>query len=46
MSANKKIVIFQFSISAPDKGSRKFSFMPKHFGHFGKILRLKNNWAV
>jgi hypothetical protein len=36
MSANKKIVISSLKLRAPDKGSRKFSFMPKHFGHFGK----------
>jgi hypothetical protein len=46
MSANKKTVIFSLALQAPDKGSRKFSFMPKHFWHFGKILKLKKIWAV
>jgi hypothetical protein len=43
MAANKKIVISSLAFRAPDKGSRKFSFMPKHFGHFGKILIRKKN---
>jgi hypothetical protein len=47
MSANKiKKVISSLAFWAPDKGSRKKSFMPKHFGHFGKTLKLKKIRAV
>jgi hypothetical protein len=46
MSANKKIVISSLAFRAPDKGSRNFLFMPKQFGHFGKILTPKKIQAV